>query len=197
MIKDEDFMSLKEVPGPTKEEIRCLVICKSQVSSNDLVVDIGCGTGGITTEMAKKAKKVIAIDKNPKAIELTQKNIEKHEVYEKVDLIKNDGISALDSIGSIDIAIVGGSGSENDLDEILELAISKLNPNGRIIITAILINTKLKAIQKLKQKNITPEIIEVNISKGHIIERGVMMKAENPIAIIYGKISNNNTVNVE
>ena len=194
MIKDEDFISLKEVPGPTKEEIRCLVICKSQVSSNDLVVDIGCGTGGITTEMAKKAKKVIAIDKNPKAIELTQKNIEKHEVYEKVDLIKNDGISALNSIGSIDIAIVGGSGSENDLDEILELAISKLNPNGRIIITAILINTKLKAIEKLKQKNITPEIIEVNISKGNILERGVMMKAENPIAIIYGKISNNNTV---
>lgn len=185
MIKDQDFISSKEVPGPTKEEIRCLVLCKSQVSFNDHVVDIGCGTGGITTEIAKRAKKVIAIDKNPKAIELTKQNIEKHNVNEKVELIKNDGISALKSIENIDIAIIGGSG--NDLDEILELAISKLNPNGRIIITAILIDTKLAAIQKLEEKNITPEIVEVNISRGHILERGVMMKAENPIAIIYGK----------
>lgn len=188
LIKDQDFISSKEVPGPTKEEIRCLILCKSQVSSNDLVVDIGCGTGGITTEMAKRAKKVVAIDKNPKAIELTKQNIRKHNVHEKVDLIKNDGISALNSIENMDLAIIGGSG--NDLDAIVEIAISKLNPNGRIIITAILIDTKLAAIQKLKQLNITPEIIEVNISRGHILKRGVMMKAENPIAIIYGKIFN-------
>ena len=186
MIKDEDFITSNDVPGPTKEEIRCLVLCKSQVSSDDFVVDIGCGTGGITTEMAKRAKKVIAIDKNPKAIELTKKNIKKHDVYQKVDLIENDGISALKSIENIDIAIIGGSGE--DLDEILELAISKLNPNGRIIITAILINTKLDAIYKLKQKGLTPEIIEVNVSRGNILKRGVMMKAENPIAIIYANL---------
>jgi cobalt-precorrin-6B (C15)-methyltransferase len=184
LIKDEDFISSKEVPGPSKEEIRCLVLCKSKVSSNDLVVDIGCGTGGITIEMAKRAKKVIAIDKNHKAIELTRKNIKKHVVYEKVDLIQNDGISALKFIENIDIAIIGGSG--NDLNEILELAISKLNPNGRIIVTAILINTKLDAIKVLKQNNLSPEIVEINVSRGHILKRGVMMKAENPISIIYG-----------
>ena len=187
MIKDQDFISSKEVPGPTKEEIRCLVLCKSQVSSTDIVVDIGCGTGGITTEMAKRAKKVIAVDKNVKAIDLTKQNIKKHEVYEKVNLIKNDGISALKSIENVDIAIIGGSG--NDLDEIVSLAISKLNPNGRIIITAILIDTKLEAIKTLKLNDISPEIIEVNVSKGYFLERGVMMKAENPIAIVYGKIS--------
>ncbi|MDR2967514.1 MAG: precorrin-6Y C5,15-methyltransferase (decarboxylating) subunit CbiT [Methanobacteriaceae archaeon] len=186
MIKDEDFISSKKVPGPSKEEIRCLILCKSQVSSNDLVVDIGCGTGGITTEMAKRAKKVIAIDKNSKAIELTKQNIKKHGVAEKVDLIKNDGISALKSIENMDVAIVGGS--SEDLDEILELAISKLNPNGRVIITAILLNTKLEAIEKLKENDLSPEIIEVNVSRGHILKRGVMMKAENPIAIIYSKI---------
>jgi len=187
LIKDEDFISSKEVPGPTKEEIRCLILCKSQVSNNDLVVDIGCGTGGITTQIAQIAKKVIAIDKNPKAIELTKKNIKKHDVYDKVNLINKDGISALNSIDNIDVAIIGGSGE--DLEELIELAISKLNPNGRIIITAILIDTKLEAVEKLKHCGITPEIIEINVSRGHILERGVMMKAENPISIIYGKAS--------
>ncbi len=57
MIQDHEFISFKEVPGPTKEEIRCLLLCKSEVSNEDIVVDIGCGTGGITTDFAKVAKK--------------------------------------------------------------------------------------------------------------------------------------------
>lgn len=186
MIEDSDFISSNEVPGPTKEEIRCLLLCKSEVSSNDIVVDIGCGTGGITTEFAKIAKKVIAIDKNSKAIQLTSKNLQKHAVDKKVDLIENDGISALKSIENIDIAIIGGSGG--DLNKIIQTVSSKLNPNGRIVITAILIDTKVQAINKLKELGYKPNIIEVNISKGKVLERGVMMEALNPISIIYTKL---------
>jgi len=185
MIEDSDFISSKEVPGPTKEEIRCLLLCKSEVSSNDIVIDIGCGTGGITTEFAKIAKKVIAIDRNPKAIQLTSKNIKKHTVDKKVDLIENDAISALKSIKNIDIAIVGGSGG--DLNEIIQTISSKLNPNGKIIITAILIDTKIQATSKLKELGYKPKIVEVNISKGKVLERGIMMEAQNPISIIYAK----------
>jgi len=185
MIEDSNFISSKEVPGPTKEEIRCLLLCKSEVSSNDIVVDLGCGTGGITVEFAKIAKKVIAIDKNPKAIELTSKNLQKFNLDKKVDLIEDDGISALKSIENIDIAIVGGSGG--NLNDILQIISSKLNQNGRIIVTSILIDTKVQAINKLKKLGHKPKIIEANISRGKVLERGVMMIAENPIAIIYTK----------
>lgn len=190
MIKDSDFITSNEVPGPTKEEIRCLLLCKSEVSSDDVVLDIGCGTGGITTEFAKRANKVISIDKNPKAIELTSQNIKKHRIDEKVELIENDGISAIESIENIDIAIIGGSG--RDLEKILELVTSKLNPNGRVIVTGILIDTKVQAINKLKELGYKPNIIEANISRGNILERGIMMIAENPIAIIYAKSKDNN-----
>ena len=54
MIKDQDFIKNPKVPGPTKEEVRCIVICKSGVKPEDVVVDIGCGTGGLTLEFAKK-----------------------------------------------------------------------------------------------------------------------------------------------
>ncbi|MBZ9570859.1 precorrin-6Y C5,15-methyltransferase (decarboxylating) subunit CbiT [Methanobrevibacter sp. TMH8] len=186
MIKDSEFITSNEVPGPTKEEIRCLLLCKSEVSSEDIVVDIGCGTGGIATEFAKRAKKVIAIDKNPKAIKLTLENLQKHDVDKKVELIENDGVLAVKSIENIDIAIIGGSGG--DLDQILETVSSKLNQNGRIIINAILADTKVQAVNKLKELGYKPNIIEANISKGKIIERGIMMIAENPIAIIYSKL---------
>ena len=37
---------------------------------------------------------------------------------------------------------------------------------------------------KLKKLNYNPKIMEVNISNGRVLDRGVMMISENPIAII-------------
>jgi len=36
------------------------------INSNDIVLDIGCGNGALTYDIAKKAKKVIGIDLNKK-----------------------------------------------------------------------------------------------------------------------------------
>jgi cobalt-precorrin-6B (C15)-methyltransferase len=182
MIKDDEFIKSNKVPGPTKEEIRCLILCKSKVSKEDIVVEIGSGTGGITSEIAKRAKKVIAIDKNPKAIEITRQNLQKFQLFEKVNLIEEDGLTILKSIENIDIAIIGGS--NNELEDLIQVISTKLNKNGRIIITAILIDTKIQAVNKLKSLGFNVEIIEVNIAKGKILNRGIMMMAQNPIAII-------------
>lgn len=185
MIDDNDFITSCDVPGPTKENIRAILLYKSNVSSNDIVVDIGCGTGGITTEFGMKAQKVISIDKNPEAINLTKKNIEKFNISEKVTLIENDAISALNNIDNFDIAIIGGSG--NDLEEIIKIVLNKLNPKGRILITSILLDTKIEAINILKKLGYNPKIVEINVSNGRILDRGVLMISENPIAIISSK----------
>ena len=87
MIPDDEFIQSKDVPGPTKEEIRCLVMCKAVISSEDTVVDVGCGSGGLTLEAACRARKVIALDKNPEAINLTRENLEKHGCHENVLLV--------------------------------------------------------------------------------------------------------------
>ena len=88
-------------------------------------------------------------------------------------------------IDDIDIAIIGGSGRE--LEDILDIVDVKLNPNGRIIITAILVDTKVEAVNKLKELGYNPKIMEVNISNGRVLDRGIMMISENPIAIITAK----------
>ena len=183
MFKDDDFISTCDVPGPTKEEIRALLLYKADVKSNDVVVDIGCGTGGITVEFLKCGCKVYSIDKNPEAIDLTKNNIDKliEDKYKSV-ILKTDGVTALKCIDNFDIAVIGGSG--NDLEKILDEVDLKLNPKGRILITAILVDTKVEAINKLKDLGYNPKLVEINVSKGRILDRGIMMMANNPIAII-------------
>ena len=185
MLEDMDFIKSCDVPGPTKEAIRAIILYKSEVSSTDRVVDCGCGTGGITCEFSQRAGKVISIDTNPEAIEITEKNLKKFGLGDNVTLINDDGANALKDIDNIDIAVVGGSGRQ--LENILDIVDSKLNSNGRIIITAILVDTKIEAVNKLKQLNYNPKIMEVNISNGRVLDRGVMMISENPIAVITAK----------
>ena len=54
MLDDKDFIKSCDVPGPTKEAIRAILLYKSEVTSSDKVVDCGCGTGGITCEISRR-----------------------------------------------------------------------------------------------------------------------------------------------
>ena len=185
MLEDGDFIKSCDVPGPTKEAIRAIIVYKSGVTSSDKVVDCGCGTGGLTCEFSQRAREVISIDTNPEAIEVTSRNLEKFGLGDNVTLINDNGANALKDIDGIDIAIVGGSGRE--LENILDIVHENLNSKGRIVITAILVDTKVEAINKLKQLGYNPKIMEVNVSNGRVLDRGIMMISENPIAIITAK----------
>jgi cobalt-precorrin-6B (C15)-methyltransferase len=182
MIPDEKFIQAPGVPGPTKEEIRCLVMCKAQLSNSDVVVDVGCGSGGLTAESALKARKVYAIDRNPEAVKLTLQNLEKHGISGNVQLIEGDALEVLDELKSFDVILVGGS--SGDLPLIISLGYEKLNKGGKIIVSSILLETKVQAVDTLKKLGMKPEIIEVFIAKGKLMDRGTMMMGRNPITII-------------
>ncbi len=61
---------------------RRAVISHLDLQKDDVVIDAGCGTGRLTLEIAKKCKKVYALDFSPKSIDLLNKKI-------RVDGIKN------------------------------------------------------------------------------------------------------------
>ena len=47
------------------------------ISETDVVLDIGCGNGALTYDVARKAKKVIGIDLNEKNISTVKRSIKK------------------------------------------------------------------------------------------------------------------------
>lgn len=53
----------------------------------EIILEIGAGTGILTKELAKKAKKVIAIEKDPKLFEILKENLKN---FKNVQIIKGD-----------------------------------------------------------------------------------------------------------
>jgi cobalt-precorrin-6B (C15)-methyltransferase len=184
-IPDEMFMQSDEVPGPTKEEIRVLTISKARLSEGSVVVDVGCGTGGLTVEAALQVTskgKVFAIDNDENAIKLTEANVAKFAVQNTVQIIKGDAQEVLLNLPELDAALIGGS---QHLREVIKAVHQKLKKNGRIVVNAILLETGYTALDEIKKLSFKDvDAITVFVAKGKKVSSGTMMLARNPITII-------------
>ena len=183
-IPDEFFERTEKVPI-TKEEVRTIQLSKARLTPGQTVFDIGCGSGSITIEAAIQVEntgKVIAIDYDSKAIELTKKNIEKFGVS-NVSVIFGNAKEKILELGIADVIFIGGTGG--DTKEIVELCQDKLKSGGRIVIGIILIETLysvLNILEKLQFNSV--DITQVTISKSKKTTKGTMMLARNPVTII-------------
>lgn len=65
------------------------IIGAAQISKNDIILEIGPGTGALTIELAKKAKRVIAIEKDPKMYKILKELLECWNVR-NVEIIQGD-----------------------------------------------------------------------------------------------------------
>jgi len=184
-IPDELFLQSDRVPGPTKEETRVITISKARLREGFYVVDVGCGTGGLTVEAALQVGykgKVFAIDEDEGAVELTKANLAKFGAQDVVQVIHGKAPEVMANLPQVDAVIIGGSST---LREVIRSSYKKLKKNGRIVINAILLETGYTALDEIKQLNFKDvDVTLVFVAKGREVDSGTMMLARNPITII-------------
>jgi len=182
-IKDKEFIRGK--CPMTKEDIRTLSIVKMNLKDNSLVLDVGSGTGSITIQAAKIAKrgKVLAIEKDDEAFKIIESNVKKFKCG-NVKVIKREASEVLNILISeglkFDSIFIGGSSGH--LEEILLKVNDILNKNGTMVMNFITLDNAYKAIEVIKNLNYKFEVSLINISKNR--ENTLMMIANNPIYII-------------
>ncbi len=181
-IPDELFDRVDKVPI-TKEEIRAIIISKLRLKEGFECIDIGCGSGSISIELAIQTKtSVYAIDSDKNAIDLTEQNTSKFGLQNKIKTIQGLAQEILPNLPYVDAIVIGGT--TGDTEKIIKLAIDRLNKGGRLVVTSILIETIYKTLKAIEDSELLEiDISQVTIAKSKKTSSGTMMISRNPVII--------------
>jgi len=181
-INDDEFIR-GEIPM-TKQEIRILVLAKAKIRPTDCIIDIGAGTGSLAIEAALQAPqgKVYAIEREQEGIELIRANATKFHTV-NLEAIPGAAPLALQGLPAVDVILIGGSGGH--LAGILTESDRLLKNQGRILITAITIETLYQALHIMQSKpEFTVEAFGAQITRIKQLNTSNMLQGLNPIYII-------------
>ncbi|MCM1024232.1 MAG: precorrin-6y C5,15-methyltransferase (decarboxylating) subunit CbiE [Prevotella sp.] len=181
-ISDENFIR-GNVPM-TRSEVRSIVISKLNIGAKEVCWDIGCGTGSVSVEMALQCfdGTVFATDKNRSAIDLTEKNKLKFRC-DNINLFCGNAPECLAEFPAPDKVFIGG-GSEK-IGKIISAAYRK-NSGADIVITAVSLETLKTSVDVFYSAGITPEIVQISVTRTNKMGSHTMFAAENPVFIIKG-----------
>lgn len=180
-IPDEAFIRGKA--PMTKEEVRTVSLSKLRLMEDSVCYDVGAGTGSVSIEMALRACEgmVYAIEKKDEAVGLLRKNQRKFAA-DNLMVISGTAPEAMTDLPVPTHVFVGGS--SGNLREILE-AVTKKNPDVRIVINCITLETVTEALNAVRDMAFAEsEIVQVSVSRAKGLGRYHMMMGENPIYII-------------
>ena len=181
-IPDELFERSEQVPI-TKEEVRAITIGKLRLKEGFTAIDVGCGSGSLTVEICNQIRSgtAYAIDFDEKAVELTKLNLDRFKF--KAEVILSDAQDALPKLPQVNSIVIGGTWGNTR--KIIEMAISKLQISGRLVINTILIESAYDALTTLYDAKLEEvDVTQVIISKSRKVTTGTMMLARNPVLII-------------
>lgn len=182
-LPDEAF-ERGDVPM-TKQEVRAAVLAKLAVRPEDILWDVGAGTGSVSVELALAAPRgrVYAVECRPEGCALIKANREKFRTRNLV-LVEGLAPAALSDLPAPDAVFIGGS--KGSLAAIVDAALDK-NPDARICVSAIALETLSAAVAALTAKGRTVQVSQIAISRARAVGGLHLMMAQNPIYLITGE----------
>ena len=187
----DDWFTRGKVPM-TKQEVRAVSISALELSGDSILLDIGSGTGSIGAEAVKvyPGLYVAAFERNPEGVMLTRENLQKAGAENRSEVIAGEVPETLREwiFGRIrerkplaTHAFLGGTGGH--MAEVLDL-LAKTMPHIRIVANVIALETLEQLLGWTGRHGITPEISQVQISRGEMAGKYTMMRGQNPVWVI-------------
>jgi precorrin-6B C5,15-methyltransferase / cobalt-precorrin-6B C5,C15-methyltransferase len=166
----------------TKREVRLLSLAALGIRPDSVVWDIGAGSGSVAIEAAMLAPqgRVYAVEVDPEGVEICRDNVRTHRV-DNVRVIAGRAPEALAELETPDAVFVGGS--KGSMDEIIDVALDRLRPGGRLVVNTITLENSGEAYQAFRRRELVPEVTLLQVSRAEPLARYLRYEAQNPIQI--------------
>ncbi len=161
LSKDSDFQTERGMI--TKEYKRNLSLQNLDLEPNQLLWDIGAGSGSCGIEAYKRYKvKTIFFEKQPQRVEFIKENLTQHKVVD-TQLLEGDAEELFEQCEETPQRIFVGGGGEKVIAKLPKLY-EKLDENGVMLINAITLKHLSLMITILNDNNIKYEIFSLSLT---------------------------------
>ena len=169
----------------TKQEVRAAALAKLAVKPAETLWDVGAGTGSVSVELALAAPrgKVYAVECDPAACALIRRN---REIFHacNLTLIEGRAPAALEALPAPDAVFIGGT--KGAMEAVVDTVLEK-NPEARLCISAIALETLSAAVAALTAHGLAAEVTQLAVSRTKPAGRLHLLMANNPIFLITGE----------
>lgn len=182
-IHEDDFAKRMPKKGLiTKREVRLLALAAMRLRPDSVVWDIGAGSGSVSIEaaMLAPAGRVYAVEVDPEGVAICLENLRAHAV-DNVRVIAGRAPEALSELEPPDAVFVGGS--KGAMDEIVDVALKRLKPGGRLVVTAITLENAGETYTAIRRCGLVPEVTLLQVARAEPLARYLRYEALNPIQI--------------
>ena len=166
----------------TKREVRLLALGALGLRRDSVVWDVGAGSGSVGIEAALIATHghVYAVEVDPEGVALCKENALAHGT-DNLTVIAGLAPDALVELPAPDAVFIGGS--KGSMRAIIELALERLRPAGRLVATAITLENAHECYATLRERGLQPEVTLLSVSRAEPLARYMRYEALNPIQI--------------
>jgi len=182
-LSEDDFAKRMPKKGLiTKREARLLSLAMLQLRPASIVWDVGAGSGSVAIEAGLLAYdgSVFAVEVEPEGVEICRDNVRLHGA-DNVRVIAGRAPEALAELPDPDAVFVGGS--KGSMAEIIDVALARLRPGGRLVVNAITLENVGETYKCLRERGREPEVVLLNVSRAEPLARYMRYEAQNPIHI--------------
>ncbi|MGB3532260.1 MAG: precorrin-6y C5,15-methyltransferase (decarboxylating) subunit CbiE [Microcoleaceae cyanobacterium] len=193
-IPDQYFLSFSDRPGLiTKREVRSLVVGELELKPNQIIWDVGAGTGSVSIEMARlfPTSTIYAVEKTAAGTTLIEQNIHRFQVNNVIS-IHGEAPDILHRLRSPHRIFIGGSGG--GISEILGLCSLRLIAGGVIVIALATLEHLSTVLDWIKQRQtVEPgwryQLLQVQLSRSVPIAHLTRFSPLNPVTLVQIKLN--------
>ncbi|MDJ0845547.1 precorrin-6y C5,15-methyltransferase (decarboxylating) subunit CbiE [Crocosphaera sp.] len=183
-IEDHYFLSFKDRPGlMTKKEVRMMILGELGLKSQEIIWDIGAGTGSVSIEIARLCphSKVYAVEKTAMGINLINKNCQRFNIN-NVTPFQTKAPKKLSTLPLPNRIFIGGSGG--NLIDILDVCQDKLTKDGIILISLATLENLAICLNWIDKNSWSYQLLNMNISRSLSIASLTRLSPLNPIFLV-------------
>lgn len=167
----------------TKAEVRAVSIARLCLKPGSVMWDLGAGSGAVAVEASIFVTngRIEAVEKNAQRVENIRQNIQQFGVP-NIFVHQMQLPSGMDTLPDPDRIFIGGGGEA--MPEILSTALKRLQPGGRIVVNAVVLETVTACLDILDTNGFEAEVVQVQVSKSSQMPAGMRLSAGNPVFVL-------------